>query len=69
MNDLSLIVLLDYDGTLTPIVNDPAAAVLSDSVRGILQDLTEVNEAANIIGLIDTSIKCDLPTHLVLSHP
>ncbi len=55
MEDLSLIVLLDYDGTLTPIASDPAAAVLSDSVRSILQDLAEV------IGLIDTSTKYDLP--------
>ncbi len=45
MSDLSLIVLLDYDGTLTPIVSDPAEAVLRDSVRGILQDLTKVSDA------------------------
>ncbi len=50
MNDLSLIVLLDYDGTLTPIVNDPAAAVLSDGVRGILQDLTKVSGAKHRLG-------------------
>jgi trehalose 6-phosphate phosphatase len=32
-------VFLDYDGTLTPIVNHPEAAVLSDSMRQTLQDL------------------------------
>lgn len=27
-----LVLLLDYDGTLTPIVNDPSKAVLSERV-------------------------------------
>jgi alpha,alpha-trehalase len=34
-----LAVFLDYDGTLTPIVNHPEEAVLSDSTRQTLQNL------------------------------
>ncbi|CAM9094298.1 unnamed protein product [Ascophyllum nodosum] len=34
-----LVLLLDYDGTLTPIVKDPAEALLSDRVRAILREL------------------------------
>ncbi len=69
MEDLSLIVLLDYDGTLTPIVNDPAAAVLSESVRDILQDLTKVINTKHKLG---TSNKegngLPYPLLRVLSH-
>lgn len=31
--------LLDYDGTLTPIVKDPSKALLSERVRAILREL------------------------------
>lgn len=34
-----LVVFLDYDGTLSPIVDDPAAATLSDSMRAALKHL------------------------------
>lgn len=34
-----LTVFLDYDGTLTPIVDQPEDAILSDKVRKILRDL------------------------------
>jgi trehalose-phosphatase len=40
-NARSLAVFLDYDGTLTPIVDDPAAAVLSPSMRATLDTLAE----------------------------
>src|SRR3981081_374382 len=33
-------VFLDYDGTLTPIVSHPENALLSDSLRPALQELT-----------------------------
>lgn len=39
--DRSLAVFLDYDGTLTPIVDDPAAAVLSPAVRATLEALAD----------------------------
>lgn len=35
----SLLLLTDYDGTLTPIVNDPGGAWLTDEVRGHLRVL------------------------------
>ncbi|CAM9878723.1 unnamed protein product [Scytosiphon promiscuus] len=34
-----LVLLLDYDGTLTPIVKDPSKALLSDRVRAVLKEL------------------------------
>eukprot|EP00611_Tribonema_gayanum_P010071 TRINITY_DN1999_c0_g1_i1.p1 TRINITY_DN1999_c0_g1~~TRINITY_DN1999_c0_g1_i1.p1 ORF type:complete len:497 (+),score=121.49 TRINITY_DN1999_c0_g1_i1:97-1587(+) len=34
-----LVLLLDYDGTLTPIVNDPKKALLSEEVRETLREL------------------------------
>ena len=37
--DNQLAVFLDYDGTLTPIVGEPEAALLSDSMRETLQQL------------------------------
>lgn len=36
-----VVVLLDYDGTLTPIVNDPAKAHLPSRTRDILVELAE----------------------------
>ncbi|MBI1976498.1 MAG: trehalose-phosphatase, partial [Candidatus Omnitrophica bacterium] len=33
------VLLLDYDGTLTPIVRDPSAALLSKEMRGALTRL------------------------------
>jgi trehalose-phosphatase len=34
-----VVVFLDYDGTLTPIVNDPSSATLSSKMKGVLKDL------------------------------
>ncbi|RLN89655.1 hypothetical protein BBJ28_00003813, partial [Nothophytophthora sp. Chile5] len=36
-----LVVFLDYDGTLTPIVNDPALALLSPAMKDTLEKLRE----------------------------
>ncbi len=36
-----LAIFLDYDGTLTPIVDDPAQALLQDKVRRLLRSLSE----------------------------
>lgn len=43
-------VFLDYDGTLTPIVNDPDAAELTDSMRAVLDQLCKVCTVAIISG-------------------
>jgi trehalose-phosphatase len=61
-----LAVFLDYDGTLTPIVNRPEQAALSDSMRMVLRklaakvpvavlsgrDLEDVRQRVNIEGII-----------------
>lgn len=39
--DHQVVVFLDYDGTLTPIVNDPALAKLSPAMRSTLEKLRE----------------------------
>ncbi|KAK4535168.1 hypothetical protein CDCA_CDCA04G1193 [Cyanidium caldarium] len=42
--------LLDYDGTLTPIVDDPDAAILSKEARAVLNDLSQRYPVAIITG-------------------
>jgi len=46
----SLLLLLDYDGTLTPIVSRPEYAVLSDDVRNVLKKIAEKHPIAVISG-------------------
>jgi len=43
---VQVLLFLDYDGTLTPIVSDPAAAKLSDETRAVLHDLVKKSEKA-----------------------
>lgn len=43
-------VFLDYDGTLTPIVERPELAVLSESMRGIVRDLSRRCQVAVVSG-------------------
>lgn len=45
-----MIVFLDYDGTLTPIVSDPAAATLSETMREAVRRLAENNTVAVVSG-------------------
>ena len=45
-----LAVFLDYDGTLTPIVNDPAAALLPAAMRPVLERLAAVCPVAIVSG-------------------
>ena len=42
MSGRRLVLMLDYDGTLTPIVNDPAKAFLPESTREMLQTLSSM---------------------------
>jgi len=46
LGDQKLILLLDYDGTLTPIVGTPDKAILHDDMRTVLE---EIKEDPNII--------------------
>lgn len=41
---------LDYDGVLTPIVEDPAAATIDDGVRDVIRGLAEVTTVAIVSG-------------------
>ncbi|MFO8090266.1 MAG: trehalose-phosphatase [Desulfatiglandaceae bacterium] len=43
-------VFLDYDGTLTPIVKEPSDAILSDSIRDVLMEMSEQIPVAVISG-------------------
>lgn len=43
-------VFLDYDGTLTPIVDDPAAATLPEATRHAIRDLAAVTPVAIVSG-------------------
>lgn len=45
-----LVVLLDYDGTLTPIVEDPGAAVMADDMRDMVSRLADRHTVAIISG-------------------
>ncbi|WP_206604680.1 trehalose-phosphatase [Kineobactrum sediminis] len=49
-NDHELAIFLDYDGSLTPIVDNPDNANLSDTMRKTLEDLAEVCELSIISG-------------------
>ncbi|MDD5614497.1 MAG: trehalose-phosphatase, partial [Candidatus Omnitrophica bacterium] len=46
----NLVVFLDYDGTLTPIVDKPELAVLSDRMRGLLIELSQKCTVAIVSG-------------------
>jgi alpha,alpha-trehalase len=45
-----LALFLDYDGTLTPIVNRPEDATLSDEMRSLLEDLADRTTVAIVSG-------------------
>ncbi|MBW3605859.1 MAG: trehalose-phosphatase [Actinobacteria bacterium] len=44
------VIFLDYDGVLTPIVDDPAAATLDDQVRAVVEDAAAQLTVAVISG-------------------
>ena len=45
-----LAVFLDYDGTLTPIVDRPEMAILSDSMRAVVSSLAARCSVATVSG-------------------
>lgn len=45
----NLLIILDYDGTLTEIVNDPLEAKLSETRKKILEDLSNKTEVTLVI--------------------
>ena len=50
IGDKTFPVFLDYDGTLTPIVNNPEDAVLTEKMRVILKKLSELTTTAIVSG-------------------
>jgi len=58
-----LALFLDYDGTLSPIVDRPEAATLPDATREVLRDLSERRIVAIVSGrdLADLRFRVDLP--------
>lgn len=52
------LLLFDYDGTLTPIVEDPAAAILSDEGLGAIQTLAA--DPTNAVWIISGRNQCFL---------
>lgn len=56
-DEKQLVVFLDYDGTLTPIVDRPELAVLSDDMRDALQRLARVCTTAIISGRALADVK------------
>lgn len=65
------VVFLDYDGTLTPIVEDPAAATLDDSMREVIARLADACPTAVVSGrdLDDVRAMVDLDgIHYAGSH-
>jgi trehalose 6-phosphate phosphatase len=54
----SVALLFDYDGTLTPIVEHPDRAILTDSVRNLLQELTSIERV--FVGVISGRALADV---------
>ncbi len=65
------LLLLDFDGTLAPIVNDPAQARLTDHSKAVLGKLAESSDVVVISGrdrhFLET-IFSTIPVHLVAEH-
>ncbi len=55
---------LDYDGTLTPIVSNPDEAVLSDSARNIINDLSNII----VIGVISGRDRKDIESKIGITN-
>ena len=65
------LLLFDFDGTLAPIVNNPAAARLSDRLKYILSELATSNDLVVISGRNRAFLEktfADIPLYLVAEH-
>lgn len=64
------LIFLDYDGTLTPIVNDPDQANLGLEMRDILEQLSQRYTVVIVTGrgFHKISTKVNLPLHFAASH-
>mmetsp|Transcript_19399 Transcript_19399/g.28725 ORF Transcript_19399/g.28725 Transcript_19399/m.28725 type:complete len:414 (+) Transcript_19399:184-1425(+) len=50
LHSKQLVILLDYDGTLTPIVNDPSKALITPEVREVLKSLSKYYTTGIVTG-------------------
>ncbi|QRR00470.1 bifunctional alpha,alpha-trehalose-phosphate synthase (UDP-forming)/trehalose-phosphatase [Dyadobacter sandarakinus] len=65
------ILFFDYDGTLAPIVPDPAKAIVSEDVKKLLMQIAKRDTVVIISGRdrhFLTSLFDDLPAHLIAEH-
>lgn len=65
------LLLVDFDGTLAPLVDDPALAKPSDTMRQILAHLAETSDLVVISGRNRTFLDATfagIPVHLVAEH-
>lgn len=65
------LLLLDFDGTLAPIVNNPADARLSESLKNTLHFLAKSSDVVVISGRNRSFLEkifLDIPVHLVAEH-
>lgn len=65
------LLLVDFDGTLTPLVNNPADARLSASIRQTLDNLSDVSDVVVISGRDRTFLEktfVGIPVYLVAEH-
>jgi trehalose 6-phosphate synthase/phosphatase len=65
------ILFFDYDGTLAPIVPDPAKAIISEDIRKLLLEIAKRDTVVIISGrdrrFLDIHFK-DLPVHIIAEH-
>lgn len=65
------LLLLDFDGTLAPIVNDPALAKPTESLKNVLLKLAETSDVVVISGRNRQFLEAtfaQIPVHLVAEH-
>lgn len=65
------ILFFDYDGTLAPIVPDPAKAIMSEDVKKLLADIAKRDTVVIVSGrdryFLD-KLFSDLPVHMIAEH-
>jgi trehalose 6-phosphate synthase/phosphatase len=65
------ILFFDYDGTLAPIVPDPAKAIMSEDVKKLLGDIAKRDTVVIVSGrdryFLD-KLFSDLPVHMIAEH-
>ena len=70
-NSSKRILFFDYDGTLAPIVADPAKAIVSEDVKKLILDIAKRDTVVIISGrdrrFLDSTFQ-NLPVHIIAEH-